>query len=1156
MENLVVFALLGLGLGGIFTILGCSIVVIYKGSGVLNFAAGAIGVVGAYVCFDLRDNHGVPLPLAILVGMLVSAVIGVLMQLLVMDRIRSQSATTKIVATLGLMASLNALSDRIWAPNGGTQPVDSFLPSRTLPLFHGLAIGEDRLWLAGIAVAVTLVLAVWQKRTKTGLATQAVAEGPVVPALMGWSPGTIGAVSWAVGSATATVAAITAADLSALSVTNLTLLVIPALAAALVGRFESLMLTLAGGMAIGVGESVVSSYVRGNPGWATVAPLLVILVILIASGRSLPSKSEIAARLPRVTPGRLGLWSLVLLVAAAAWISTASTVWLGAISITLIFGMLMLSLVIVTGFAGQISLAQLALAGIGAYLTVILNVEAHLPLWLCIAVAAIATAPVGMIVAVPALRTRGSNLAVATLALATVVSQLVLTQAAASPYLASAQMGTLSIFGINFSSVTHLRNFAFLLLVLFAVAALATANLRRSSTGMRFLAIRANERAAASVGIPVARMKLLAFGLAAVLAGAAGGLIESQFIVGDFTQFSESASISVLLNGVLGGIGWISGAATGGASVDSGVASQLISTWINPSDWLDLAVGISVLMVVVFQPDGLAPFNIDAFRRVAARLRLPLPANSSPKISYSPARSRETAAAGGATGGQGSGNGHPVTVETVNLSVRFGTQMALDNVSIAIRSGEIVGMIGSNGAGKSTLVEAMAGFQAPFSGSVAVNGARMRKLNPWNRARSGLVRTFQSLELFEDLSVWENVAVAAATGSLGRRIADVLLPGRFSDYGQAWTAVRQFHLEDDLDKYPAQLDYAARRIVAVARAFAAKPRILLLDEPGAGLDSAERQRLGQEIRRMVETAGVGVLIVEHDVDFVFGLCDRVIALEAGRVIAVGSPAEVRYNSQVIASYLGRVGEIEADHKPEGRYRCRPAETKLKTSSLSVGYHKVPVVRELELEVRAGEVVALLGRNGAGKTTILRTVAGFIPELSGELWIDGCGKGDPPHVRSRKGLALVPEERAIIRRLTVQENLRLGRGPAAAAFDIFPELKPLRTRRAGLLSGGEQQMLAIGRSLAAGPVLLLVDEMSFGLAPMVVRRLSSAIRAAADRGIGVLLVEQHPDIALAIADRGYVLGDGRVMVEDTAAELKRRWPEIEASYLASNISRPS
>jgi branched-chain amino acid transport system ATP-binding protein len=222
---------------------------------------------------------------------------------------------------------------------------------------------------------------------------------------------------------------------------------------------------------------------------------------------------------------------------------------------------------------------------------------------------------------------------------------------------------------------------------------------------------------------------------------------------------------------------------------------------------------------------------------------------------------------------------------------------------------------------------------------------------------------------------------------------------------------------------------------------------------------------------------------------------------------------------------------------------------IETRKLVVGYRGNAVVSGLDISVNSGEIVALLGRNGAGKTTTINTLAGQIPAVEGEVLLDGKVTREPFHIRARRGVALITEERAIIRRLSVWDNLRLGRGKPELAFDFFPELAPLRRKSAGLLSGGEQQMLVLGRCLAAAPRIFLVDELSFGLAPMVVQRLGSVLKDAAGRGAAVLLVEQHAKVALGLADRAYVIGRGQVETSGTTEELRSRWSDIEASYLS-------
>lgn len=222
---------------------------------------------------------------------------------------------------------------------------------------------------------------------------------------------------------------------------------------------------------------------------------------------------------------------------------------------------------------------------------------------------------------------------------------------------------------------------------------------------------------------------------------------------------------------------------------------------------------------------------------------------------------------------------------------------------------------------------------------------------------------------------------------------------------------------------------------------------------------------------------------------------------------------------------------------------------LRARNLSAGYGPVPVVHDVDLELAAGEVVALLGANGVGKTTTLLTLGGELRPLEGEVEWDGSATRDSLSRRARKGLSLVTEERSVFMRLTVRDNLRVGRAPLQNALELFPELAARVDVKAGSLSGGEQQMLTVARALVRRPKVMLIDELSFGLAPLIVERLLAAVRNAAESwGVGVLLVEQRIDAALRYSDRAYVMAAGRIRLAGTAEEIRREGVKLEASYL--------
>jgi len=721
------FALLGLGAGGLYALAAQGIVLVYRGSGVINFAQGAMGLFVAYVYYDMRDKSGWDWRLSLLIAVVIAAAIGALTHLLVMRPLRNATVLSRMIATLGLMLFLRELALRRWSSS--VRVVRSDLPRG---VFHTIAdtnLGKASVFLFVAAVALTAGLSWFYSRTRFGLASSAAAENQEATSALGWSPDLIAAANWAAGVVLAGLAAIFLAPTASLG-PDMTLFVVPALAAALIGRFTSFWLTLASALAIGVAESEMANYVS-EPGWAKAAPFLVLIVVLVIRGRSLPQRGEGAARLPRVGSGKIRVLPLgiicVLVIGLITWVSVG---WVDALAATFTYAVVLLSLTVLTGFTGQLSLAQYTMAGMGAFIAGRLVASYGMSYEFAFLIGVFGAIPLGVLVGLPALRTRGVNLAVVTLGLALALERLILANADRTGGAGGTAVGELHLFGIDLGSLRHPERYAILAFVCLVLTGLMVANLRRGRSGRRLLAVRANERAAASLGINVFGAKLFAFGLASGIAALGGILIafRNQRIV--YTNFGLFDSIFATVQGVIGGIGFVIGSVLGAAGSQGAIIPQVFSSVGDIEQWVRLISGLGVVLILIQAPDGLAWLNIEAYHRVNAKVRKALGREPRPRAIFSLPEVVEQRV-------------RSASLEVRDLTVRFGGVVAVDGVSFEVRSGEVVGLIGPNGAGKTTIIDAITGFVRPSAGAILLDGVAIESFGPTRRARAGIRRSFK-----------------------------------------------------------------------------------------------------------------------------------------------------------------------------------------------------------------------------------------------------------------------------------------------------------------------------------------------------------------------------------------------------------------------------
>jgi len=511
-------------------------------------------------------------------------------------------------------------------------------------------------------------------------------------------------------------------------------------------------------------------------------------------------------------------------------------------------------------------------------------------------------------------------------------------------------------------------------------------------------------------------------------------------------------------------------------------------------------------------------------------------------------------------------------LEVAGLTKRFGGVTAVDGLDLAVRSGETLGVIGPNGAGKSTLVSLVSGALRADAGRILLDGQEVTRLRAPARARLGIGRTHQVPRPFARMTVLENLLLGQIYGAAARTLRDA----RRESLG----ILDRTGLGDVADRLAGSLSLLRLKRLELARALALRPRLLLLDEIGAGLIESELPEL-IELIRSLRAEVEGILVIEHVVEVIQACSDRVAVLDWGRKLVEGTPGEVLHDPEVAAVYLGtsatgertaagsagsagaagaaaRTVSVLAAAAGAGRPEPARAEPLLRLDGVAVSYGAIRALQDVTLEVRGGEIVTLLGANGAGKTTAARAVSGMVPLTAGEVRYRGERiDGWRPDQIAGRGVAHCMEGRHIFADLSVEENLELGgragtsraerRDRLGAVYELFPVLAERRRVSGGLLSGGQQQMLAIGRALMAAPDLVIFDEISLGLAPVVVDRLYEALAAVNERGVAMLVIEQNVERGLALADRACVLEKGRVALAGEPAAI-RDDPRLLALYV--------
>lgn len=904
MQDLLPFIIIGLTSGAVYGLAGVGLVLTFKTSGIFNFAHGALAAVSAYVFYTLHVQHGLSWPLAAVVSVLVlGPIMGLLLEVLA-HALEGASLAMRVASTVGLLLAIEAAITLIY----GTSTV------RLVPIFLGTGTvsidGTSVQWASivtfAFALVVTAALSVFLRFNRRGVAMRAVVDNPDLLGSSGTSPIATRRLAWMIGVTLASASGVLFASILPLNPEQLTLLVVAAFGAAAVAGFSSLPVTLAAGLGIGVLSALCTKWFLSGllAGIPPSMPFIVLFVVLMVYPRrylrirsyTIPhSRPTWTAPVQMQLAGGIGLLILLALVPTFAGIHL--TDWTTAVATTISF----LSLGLLVKTSGQVSLAQVSFMAIGAVAFSHLTVDLGLPWFAALVITGLIAIPVGAALSIPAIRLTGLYLALATLGFGILLQQMFYSQGFMFGPSANGLIDPRP--QLSWLPLHSDRAYYYLVLILATATAGLVVILNRSRLGRLLRGMADSPTALATNGSSVTVTRVLVFCLAAFLAAIAGALVGTA--QGSISPVAYDPLLSlnffVLIMIVMGGVPWYAVVAAGSLILFPSYIYGATVTTV-----LQLVFGASAIaLAFVPQPSAqLSPIQrkIDAIFRKPRRAVDPAPAERSAAAARQPEQRVRSS-----------------SLQADRLVVRFGGQVALNEVSLSVSTGSITGLIGPNGAGKTTLFNVCSGLIRPKSGAVLLDGHDVTRTGPASRACKGLGRTFQKMELFESLSVRHNVSIGLEASLSGRNPVTHLI-GRPRDSREVQIATdRALELCDlrDMADAPAMtLSTGQRRLVELARCIAGPFRILLLDEPSSGLDRVETQRFGEILQRLVEERGCGILLVEHDMSLALKVCGEIFVLDFGTQIFHGSPAEVVKSPVVQAAYLGNSAlEIEPNLTP-------------------------------------------------------------------------------------------------------------------------------------------------------------------------------------------------------------------------------------------------
>jgi ABC-type branched-subunit amino acid transport system ATPase component/branched-subunit amino acid ABC-type transport system permease component len=887
------FIVSGLATGAIFGLFATGLVLTYKTSGIFNFGHGAIATAAAYFFYFLHVDQGLDwVPALVIAVFVIGPLLGIGMERFA-ARLSTQRTALKIVGTIGLVLLVQALATIKYGAT--TIRVEPFLPHAqdTFRLF-GVVISYDKVIVAAVSLVSVALLYALFRYTRLGIAMRAVVDDPDLVAMQATNAVAVRRTAWIIGSTFAALSGVLYTSFIGVDNIALTFLVVQALGAAAIGLFSSIPLTFVGALLIGVGADLSKKYVL-NVSWLSgfpdALPFIVLFVALLVTPRRKlvpPSTVEARPALQYRAPARVRLGTAAVVLVPLLFVPQIVGAKLPYFTTGLCSALLLLSLGLLVRTSGQVSLCHAAFAAIGAVAFSQMRIEQGMPWLLALIVAGLIAVPVGAVVAVPAIRLSGLFLALATLGFGILVQKLLYTQGWMFTTLAQGRRMPAPSFADT------PKAFYYVVLAAVVITGLVVAVIQRSRLGRLLQGMSGSSRAVTSMGLSTNVSKVIVFCTSAFFAAIAGALlgVTRGFAVGSDNFYLPFFSLVLLAMLTIAPFAepWYALIPAVAAVLPGYISGE------HTTDWLNAGFGLSAVIVAM---QGGHPPAARVLRRVLDRLggRHALAARAITAEEVRPVP------APGAPG-----------IKVRDLKVRFGGLTAVDGVSFEAPLGRVTGLIGPNGAGKTTTFDACSGLNRRYEGRVHLHGNDVTKASPATRARRGLGRTFQRMELCETLTVLDNVILGREAGQAGARPQGQLVAPRSQwreAQAAAWSALELCGIAELAEQQAGALSTGQRRLVELARCLAGPFDVLLLDEPSSGLDHQETARFGELLQRVVADRGIGILLVEHDMELVMRVCEHIYILDFGRMIFEGTPSEIAQSEVVQAAYLGSDEVMEA-----------------------------------------------------------------------------------------------------------------------------------------------------------------------------------------------------------------------------------------------------